>query len=419
MSKRSLIAGVLVTVFFTVTGASDPAAVNFTWLLQQFGTETTNDPNGIESTAAPTPSTAPTPSGVINGFSGPTGAGTTALNAICLDLPVMDSPTGPKWSAAPPGWEVHRHTPDLISGNGLHPINFLPPGGLGQCVHQTDKDNSCGNFTIYSPACTCGGANKCGEPACQGSNLCLQPKGECFVSQSYQTGVSSPSPSGGLVGMFLGDQRPYNELWKTTLSALTPGTYYKVAVLWQRIKHVQEYIHGKRGSVKRSRLWGYFDGDLLMEIKDMPAARKVFTKPASEKWDTDDWSPAELTFQASKSQHVLIVGINQPPEPAGGWHTNTAPVYTPPSGSISNCIVVDSGDVCSFLEGSPPSPASTLAPTLVPTGAPTSVPSKEEDETRAPTPIPTPRPTAGPTFGATATPSVAPNPQSSTAVGAN
>ncbi len=92
---------------------------------------------------------------------------------ICVDPPPIGGPPGV--GVAPAGWSVAQNTPDIISGNGLW------PGG---------------GYTVSD--------------------------------------ITGTSTSGGTMGLFLNQDPGYVESWQTTLTGLTAGVTYQVAIEWQQ-----------------------------------------------------------------------------------------------------------------------------------------------------------------------------------------
>ena len=171
---------------------------------------------------------------------------------VCIDPAPIGGPATPH--AAPPGWSVYSETPDVIVGDGPW------PGG--------------GSEVIYD--------------------------------------VSGPSASGGTMGFFIGlGSRSYYERWSTTLTGLTAGTTYRVALEWQ-----QASIRG--GAVASG-------GGFQMTVDGNSTDYAPVGSAA-----TDTWQTAVKTFVATGSTAQLIIG----------------PAVTP---GFDGVVVADSGAACSTV----------------------------------------------------------------------
>lgn len=182
----------------------------------------------------------------------------------CIDPPPIGGPATPH--AAPAGWSVYSNTPDVIVGDGPW------PGLSGEVIYD----------------------------------------------------VSGPSASGGTMGFFLGMgiNRSYYERWSTTLTGLTAGTTYRVALEWQ-----QASIRG--GAVASG-------GGFQMTVDGNSTDYAPVGSAA-----TDTWQTAVKTFVATGPTAQLIIGT----------------AVTP---GFNGAVVADSGAACSVVAG----------PTAVPVSSP-------------------------------------------------
>lgn len=180
---------------------------------------------------------------------------------VCLDPPPIDGPAVAH--SAPAGWSVNLKTPDVIVGDGPW------PGG--------------GSEVIYD--------------------------------------VSGPSASGGTMGFFLGlSGEDWYERWSTTLTGLTAGQTYSVALEWQ-----QASIRG--GTVASG-------GGFRMTVDgDSTDYAPVGTAA------TDTWQTAVKTFVATGPTAQLIIG-------------------TSVTAGFDGAVVVDSGAACSTI--GPPAAVPTV-----------------------------------------------------------
>jgi len=182
---------------------------------------------------------------------------------VCVDPPAIDG--APAVGAAPAGWSVASFTPDIVAGNGPW------PGG---------------GYTISD--------------------------------------ISGTSTSAGSMGLFLNSGDTF-ESWQTTLTGLTSGVDYQVAVEWQQA----------------TLLPGWPDGGQLRMTVD--GVHHDFTSSGSVAGDS--WQVAQVVFTAGGTTANLVLG--KTPEVGDG------------------AVVADSGEACSVVE--PPGPA-TPVPTLSQTG---------------------------------------------------
>jgi hypothetical protein len=199
---------------------------------------------------------------------------------ICIDPPAINGTPGA--ATAPAGWSapptysppIAPNTPDIIAGNGPW------PGFAG--------------FTISN--------------------------------------VTGPSPSGGTMGNFLGDPPvnsvTYVEFWSTTLTGLTPGQTYSVAVYWQQAS-------GEDDPPNNDFAWS--GGRLRMSVDGNPTDYTGVGTPA-----TDTWQLAVKTFTATGTTAVFELG--KTPE------------------NFFGMVVADTGNACAALGNS--------AVTQVPTASP-------------------------------------------------
>jgi hypothetical protein len=188
-----------------------------------------------------------------------------AQQAVCIDPPPIGGT--PAVGAAPVGWAVAQNSPDIISGNGPW------PGG------------------------------------------------------SYTTSdVAGSSTSGGTMGLFLNESTSYVESWQTTLTGLTAGTTYQVAIEWQQATLAQD---GGGSSWSGGQLRITVDGDST-----------DYTSTGSTAGD--GWQPAVKIFTATGPTANLVLG------------------HTPQSG-LNGMVVADSGEACSIV--GPTAPTAQI-PTL-------------------------------------------------------
>ncbi len=182
----------------------------------------------------------------------------------CVDPPPIGGT--PSVGSAPAGWSVASMTPDIVAGNGPW------PGG---------------GYTISN--------------------------------------VSGTSTSGGTMGLFLNNDTSAGESWQTTLTGLTSGTTYQLAIEWQ-----QATLSG--GVV-------YEGGQLRMTVD---GDSTDYTSSGSTAGDT--WQPAVKVFTATGTTASLVLG--KTPEDFRG------------------AVVADSGDACAVVVPPPePEPAAPI-PTL-------------------------------------------------------
>ncbi|HTI49040.1 MAG TPA: IPTL-CTERM sorting domain-containing protein [Casimicrobiaceae bacterium] len=195
------------------------------------------------------------------------GVSQLSLAQVCVDPPPIGGSTGV--SFAPPGWNVAQGSPDVINGNGLW------PGG---------------GYTVSN--------------------------------------VSGSSTSGGTMGLFLNEDTSYVETWTTTLTGLTAGVTYQVAVEWQQAT----LLPNGGGS-------GWSGGTLRMTVDGNSTD---FTSSGSVSGDT--WQVATKVFTASGPTAVLELG-----------HT--------PTPGIDGMVVADSGAACQIVTGGAPQglPVPTLS----------------------------------------------------------
>lgn len=183
----------------------------------------------------------------------------------CVDPPPIGGPTGV--SVAPPGWQVDQNSPDVINGNGP-----WPGGGY------TTSD------------------------------------------------VSGTSTSGGTMGLFL-SQPGYVESWRTTLTGLTPGVTYQVAIEWQQATLAQN----GGGS-----LWS--GGQIRLTVDGNSTD---YTSSGSVAGDT--WQTAVKVFTATGTTALFQLG------------------HTP--STDAGMVVADSGSACQIVTGGGP-PIGLPVPTL-------------------------------------------------------
>jgi hypothetical protein len=167
----------------------------------------------------------------------------------------MNGPPGV--GVAPAGWSVASNTPDIVAGNGLW------PGG---------------GYTISD--------------------------------------VGGNSSSGGTMGLFLNESTGYVEAWQTTLTGLTAGTTYQVAVEWQQATLAQN----GGGS-----LWS--GGTLRLTVDGNSTD---YTSSGSTAGDT--WQTAVKVFTATGPTANLVMG------------------HTPQAG-VDGMVVADSGGACQVVTG--------------------------------------------------------------------
>ena len=182
--------------------------------------------------------------------------------AICVDPPPIDG--APAVSAAPAGWSVASGSPDIVAGNGPW------PGGT---------------WTVSD--------------------------------------VSGTSTSGGTMGLFLNGGSSL-ESWQTTLTGLTSGITYQVAIEWQQAR-----LTG--GSTS-------YDGGLLRMTVDGDSTD--YTSSGSIADDT--WQTAVKVFTATGTTANLVLGKA--------------------TESFNGAVVADSGDACAVVVPSEPAaPIPTLS----------------------------------------------------------
>lgn len=186
-----------------------------------------------------------------------------SLAQTCIDPPPINGT--PCVGCAPAGWAVAANTPDIISGNGLW------PGG---------------GYTVSD--------------------------------------ISGPSTSGGTMGLFL-SQTGYVESWQTTLTGLTAGQTYQVAIEWQQATLAQN----GGGS-----LWS--GGQIRLTVDGNSTD---YTSTGSVPGDT--WQQAVKVFTATGTTANFVLG-----------HTPT---------TTFGMVVADTGNACSI--GGPPQAPATI-PTL-------------------------------------------------------
>jgi hypothetical protein len=186
---------------------------------------------------------------------------------ICLNPPPING--APSTGAAPVGWAVAVNTPDIVNGNGPW------PGG---------------GYTISD--------------------------------------VSGTSTSGGTMGLFLNEGVGYQESWQTTLTGLTIGQTYQIAIEWQQ---------GTLSQNGGGDTWS--GGSLRMSVDGNVTDYAPVGTAAS-----DVWQVATITFVATGTSAVFVLGA------------------TPGPGS--NMVVADSGAACSIVvptQAAGPVPALPLA----------------------------------------------------------
>ena len=189
---------------------------------------------------------------------------------VCVDPPPIGG--APAVSAAPVGWQVASNSPDIIAGNGLW------PGG---------------GYTISD--------------------------------------ISGTSSSGGTMGLFLYEDPSYVESWQTTLTGLTAGVQYEVAIEWQQA--TLRPLSGVGGwSGGRIRLT--VDGNSTDYVSNGSIAG-------------DGWQTAVKVFTASGPTANFVLG------------------HSPDPGT-SGMVVADSGSGCAVVNGTagPPPQLSLPVPTL-------------------------------------------------------
>jgi IPTL-CTERM motif len=194
-------------------------------------------------------------------------AGTASAQPVCLDPPPIGG--APAVGAAPIGWSVASNTPDIIAGNGLW------PGG---------------GYTVSD--------------------------------------ISGTSTSGGSMGLFLNETAAYVESWQTTLTGLTAGTTYQVAVEWQQATLSQ---------IGGGTTWS--GGQLRLTVDGNSTD---YTSTGSIA--ADGWQPAVKVFTATGPTANLVLG------------------HTPQAGLGFGMVVADSGAACSIV--GPPVTSVTTIPTL-------------------------------------------------------
>jgi hypothetical protein len=185
----------------------------------------------------------------------------------CIDPPPIGGATGV--SVAPPGWNVGQGSPDVINGNGLW------PGG---------------GYTISD--------------------------------------IGGTSTSGGTMGLFLTESGTYVETWTTTLTGLTAGQQYQVAVEWQQAT----LLPNGGGS-------GWTGGTLRITVD---GSSTDYTSSGSIAGDT--WQVATKVFTATGSTALLELG------------------HTP--STVSGMVVADSGAACQIVTGGGGPPTGLPVPTL-------------------------------------------------------
>jgi hypothetical protein len=190
---------------------------------------------------------------------------TVSLAQTCIDPPPIGGT--PCVGCAPVGWAVAQNSPDIISGNGAW------PGG---------------GYTVSD--------------------------------------ISGNSTSGGSMGLFL-SQAGYVESWQTTLTGLTAGTTYQVAVEWQQATLSQ--IGG--GTV-------WTGGQLRLTVDGNSTD---YTSTGTVAGDT--WQQAAKTFTAIGTTANLVLG-----------HSPT---------NLFGMVVADSGSGCSIGPPPPPQAAATIPTT--------------------------------------------------------
>jgi hypothetical protein len=174
---------------------------------------------------------------------------------ICVDPPPIGGPPGV--GVAPAGWSVAQNTPDIISGNGLW------PGG---------------GYTVSD--------------------------------------ITGTSTSGGTMGLFLNQDPGYVESWQTTLTGLTAGVTYQVAIEWQQATLAQN----GGGS-----LWS--GGQIRLTVDGNSTD---YTSSGTIAGDT--WQTAVKVFTATGPTANFVLG-----------HTSQPGVF--------GMVVADSGGACSVVGG--------------------------------------------------------------------
>ena len=176
-----------------------------------------------------------------------------------IDPPNIDGTVSA--GVAPTGWDVQEPTPDIINGNGGHPAS------------------------------------------------------------GTVSNVNGNSTSGGQMGIFL-SQGATNEGWNTTLTGLTAGQEYIVAIEWQEASLIDAGFLGIGG-------FEYENGNLEMIIDGVST---VFTGGNNAANDT--WETATVTFTAQATTANLVIQIQ---EGSG-------------TGTTGGAIVIDSGNASSSVE---------------------------------------------------------------------
>jgi hypothetical protein len=162
--------------------------------------------------------------------------------AICIDPPPING--APAAATAPAGWSIGQNTPDIVAGNGAWP-----------------------GFTDFT-----------------------------------LSDFSGASPSGGTVGVFIGQSDvSYVETWQTTLTGLTVGLTYQVALNWQQVSG--------REDAPGTLAWS---GGQFRIVVDGNPTDYVGTGTAA----TDTWQVAVKTFVATSTTAVLEIG--KTPETGNG-----------------------------------------------------------------------------------------------------
>lgn len=186
---------------------------------------------------------------------------------VCVDPPPIGGT--PSVGAAPAGWSVAANTPDIVAGNGLW------PGG---------------GYTISD--------------------------------------IGGTSTSGGSMGLFLSEPSGYVESWQTTLTGLTSGVTYQVAVEWQ-----QATLTPNSGGT------GWSGGHLRITVDGNSTD---YTSTGSVAGDA--WQLATKVFTATGPTANLVLG-----------HTPEA---------VYGMVVADSGGACSIAN---PPPPQVTPPAIIPT----------------------------------------------------
>jgi hypothetical protein len=140
--------------------------------------------------------------------------------------------------------------------------------------------------------------------------------------------ISGNSSSGGTMGLFLNESTGYVEAWQTTLTGLTAGVTYQVAVEWQQATLAQ---NGGGQSWSGGTLRLTVDGNST-----------DYTSSGSVAGDT--WQTAVKVFTATGPTANLVMG------------------HTPQAG-VDGMVVADSGGACQVVNGGGP-PQGLPVPTL-------------------------------------------------------